>query len=84
MQVTLAASTPDRLAVAPSTSPKPILCSIFEKLKQEHDLAKAAKSDDTEVPEELWDQAVCKGPPSSDKKVALTTLSGYVLSRYQR
>ena len=82
--VPLEASTPDRFAAAPSTSPEPIVSSIFEKLKQEHDLAKAVKSDNAEVPVELWDQAVCKGPPSSDKKVALTTLSGYVLSRYQR
>jgi hypothetical protein len=82
--VPLEASTPDRFAAAPSTSPEPIVSSIFEKLKQEHDLAKAVKSDNAEVPVELWDQAVCKGPPSSDKKAALTTLRAYILSRYQR
>jgi hypothetical protein len=39
-------------------------------------MAKAVESDNAEVPVELWDQAVCKGPPSSDEKAALTTLGG--------
>ncbi len=81
--VPLNANMSNRLTTAPSTSPEPIVCSIFEKLKQEHDLAKAAKLDNAEVPVELWDQAICKGPPSSDKKAALTTLMGYLLGRYQ-
>ena len=37
---------------------------LFAKLKQEHNLAKAVKSDDAEVPQELWNQAVCRAPPS--------------------
>ncbi len=35
--VPLEASTPNRFAAVPSTSQEPIMCSIFEKLKQEHD-----------------------------------------------
>jgi hypothetical protein len=47
---------------------------LFAKLKQEHDLAKAVKSDNAEVPRDLWDQAVCRAPPSVIKKKALTTI----------
>ncbi len=57
---------------------------LFTKLKQEHDLAKAVKSDDAEVNVELWDQAVCKGPPSDAERKALATIHGYMLRRYQR
>ena len=47
---------------------------LFAKLKQEHDLAKAVKSDDAEVPLDLWDQAVCISPPSEVEKKALTVM----------
>jgi hypothetical protein len=62
--------------------PSPL--ALFAKLKQEHDLAKAVKSDDAEVHIDLWDQAVCKGPPSDAEKMALTTIRGYMLRRYQQ
>ncbi len=42
---------------------------LFAKLKQEHDLAKAVKLDDAEVPVDLWDQAVCRAPPSEVEKL---------------
>jgi hypothetical protein len=42
---------------------------FFAKLKQEHDLAKAVKSDNAEVPVDLWDQAVCRAPPSEVEKL---------------
>jgi len=47
---------------------------LFAKLKQEHHLAKAVKLDDVEVPLDLWDQAVCRAPPSEVEKKALTTI----------
>jgi hypothetical protein len=53
---------------------------IFEKLKQERDLAKVVKSDDAEVPVDLWDKAVWKGGGSDDeKKVVLSTIRWYIL-----
>jgi len=48
------------------------------------DLAKAVKSDDAEVPVDLWDQAVCRAPPSEVEKKALTSLRDFVLLRYRR
>jgi hypothetical protein len=53
---------------------------LFAKLKQEHNLAKAVKSDDAEVPRELWDQAMCRAPPSEVETKALTTLRGFMLA----
>ena len=55
---------------------------LFAKLKQEHNLAKAVKLDDAEVPQELWNQAVCRAPPSEVKTKALTTIRGFMLVRY--
>ena len=57
---------------------------LFAKLKQEHDLAKAVKSDDAKVPQDLWDQAVCRAPPSEVEKKALTNIRGCELVQYQR
>jgi hypothetical protein len=37
---------------------------IFNKLKEEHDLAKAVKNDDAACPVYLWDEAVWAGTPS--------------------
>ncbi len=47
---------------------------LFAELKEENNLAKAVKSDDVEIPRDLWDQAVCRAPPSEIKKKALTTI----------
>ena len=57
---------------------------LFAKLKQEHDLAKAVKLDDAEVPVDLWDLAVCRGPPSEVEKKALTVLRDFMLLRYRQ
>ncbi len=38
--------------------------ALFEKLKKEHDLAKAIKNNDAEVPIHLWDDTVWAGAPS--------------------
>jgi hypothetical protein len=61
--------------------PSPL--ALFAKLKQEHNLAKAIKSDNTEVHVDLWDLAVCKGSPLDDKRKALATICRYMLRRYQ-
>jgi hypothetical protein len=47
---------------------------MFEKLKKEHDLAKAVKADDAKVPVYLWDEAVCREKPLERKAKALTIL----------
>ena len=57
---------------------------ILAQLKQEHNLAKAVKPDDLEVPVGLWDAAVCKRDPAPIKKKALTTLQGFMLCLNQR
>ena len=67
-----------------STTPNSSDPELFSKLKQEHDLAKAVKSDDAEVPVDLWDQAVCRAPPSEVKKNALNVLRDFMLLRYRR
>ena len=53
---------------------------LFAKLKQEHDLAKAVKSDNAEVPVDLWDQAVCRAPPLEVEKKALTVVRDFMLA----
>ena len=58
-----------------STTPSSSDPELFAKLKQEHGLAKAVKSDDAVAPVDLWDQAVCRGPPSEVKKNALTVFA---------
>jgi len=73
-------SEPSHESITPSSSER----ELFAKLKQEHDLAKAVKSDDAEVPVDLWDQAVCRAPPSEVEKKALTSLRDFVLLRYRR
>ena len=62
----------------------PLERELFAKLKQEHDLAKAVKSDDAEVPVDLWDQAVCISPPSEVEKKALTVMRDFMLAQYRR
>jgi hypothetical protein len=37
--------------------------TLFEKLKKEHNLAKAIKNDDAKVPVHLWDDAAWAGAP---------------------
>ena len=58
--------------------------SLFVKLKEEHDIAKAVKDDDAEVPVELWNQAVCRGVASERECMALDTLRAFTLRVYRR
>jgi len=58
--------------------------AVLDKVKFEHDLAKAVKADDAEVPIHLWDEKVCRGFPSARKSAALTILRTFCLQIYQR
>jgi len=53
-------------------------------IKKAHDLAKAVKSDDAEVPKHLWDAAVCRGPPSPNQARALAVLRAFMLRIYRK
>ena len=57
---------------------------LFKAIKKAHDLAKAVKSDDAEVPKHLWDVAVCRGPPSLEQAKALSTLRVFMLRIYRK
>ncbi len=48
---------------------KPIDADLMrlKRLKQEHDLAKAVKSDNVEVPIHIWDNAICGGTPTAQE-----------------
>jgi hypothetical protein len=64
--------------------------ALFERLKKEHDLAKALKNDDAEVPVHLWDAAVWakapnwmheqEGNPTDPPVVFKQTMTGFVNS----
>jgi len=41
---------------------------LLSAIKKAHDLAKAVKSDNAEVPKHLWDAAVCCGPPRTKQE----------------
>ncbi len=45
------------------TSPPEVHEMLLDKVKKEHDLAKAVKADDAQVPVYLWDKAVCRKEP---------------------
>jgi len=74
-------SLPERdLFAKPTDTPSLPERDLVAKLKQEHDLTKAVKSDDAEVPVDLWDQAVCRAPPSEVEKKALTVVRDFMLA----
>ena len=58
--------------------------AVLDKVKFEHDLAKAVKADDAEVPVHLWDEKVCRGLPSAKESAALTNHRTFCLRIYQR
>ncbi len=53
-------------------------------MKREHDLAKAVKSDDAEVPVHIWNNAICRGPPSEKERHAIKALQSFFLKIYRR
>ena len=56
--------------------------NLFIKLKKEHNLAWAVKSDDAEVDIHSWDCRVCRGEPTGEKVRALNKLRKFGLRRY--
>jgi hypothetical protein len=58
--------------------------SLAATLKREHDIAKAVKSDDAEVPVEIWNRAVCRGEVSDQQARALDILRVFMLRVYRR
>jgi hypothetical protein len=58
--------------------------TILDKVRAEHDMAKAIKANDTQVPVYLWNKAMC-GRESTDKESkALSTLRYFLLRVYRR
>ena len=57
---------------------------MLNQLRRDHGDAKAVKSDDAEVPEHIWNEAVCHGTPSEDELRALSTLRKFCLQWYRR
>ena len=53
-------------------------------IKEEHDLAKAVKSDDAPVPMHVWDRKVFHGPPTPLQAKALTVAREGLLRHYRR
>ena len=56
----------------------------MNQLRRDHGDAKAVKSDDAEVPEYIWNEAVCNGPPSTEELGALAVLRKFCLQWYRR
>ena len=57
---------------------------LLRAIKKAHNLAKAVKSDDAEVPKHLWDAAVCRGPSSPNQARALAVLRVFMLRIYRK
>ena len=56
--------------------------NIFVKLKKEHNIAKAVKSDDAQVFVRSWDYRVCRGEPTGEQVKALGKLRELEFQRY--
>jgi hypothetical protein len=58
--------------------------ALFDKLKEEHDIAKAVKSDNAKVPVHLWDEGVVGWEPTEQEKEALTMMRLFCLHVYRK
>jgi hypothetical protein len=56
--------------------------TLFDKLKREHNLAKAVKENNANLPIYLWDSAVCQGEPTNEQMRALSSLRFLFLTAY--
>ena len=56
----------------------------LEKVKQEHRLAKAVKSDDVELPVHFWDKEICREVASEEVTKALATFREFFMCIYRR
>jgi hypothetical protein len=65
---------------------KPIDANLLrlERLKREHNLAKAVKSDDAEVPIYIWDNAICGGMPTAQETQVIGWVCCRILTRNRR
>jgi hypothetical protein len=77
---TLAASHMEKVAEEVESVPK----SRLNRIKREHDLAKAVKSNNAEVPAHIWDEAICKAEPPQELQRALEVLHAFMLQVYRR
>jgi hypothetical protein len=57
---------------------------LLERLKQKHDLAKAIKSDDAEVPVHIWDNAICDGEATALERKVIAWFQEKIQKKYQR
>jgi len=57
---------------------------IIRKVQQQHELAKAVKVDDADVPVHIWDAAVFKRRPSEEEQQALNIIRDGVMRFYRR
>ncbi len=58
--------------------------TILDKVRVEHDMAKAIKANDAQIPVYLWDEAVCGREPRYMESKALSTLQYFLLRVYWR
>jgi hypothetical protein len=67
-------------------SHKPIDADLLrlKQLKWEHDLAKAVKSDNAEVPVHIWDNAICDGEVTAMERKVITLFRERILKKYLR
>jgi len=56
----------------------------LDNIKKEHNLAKAVKSDDAEVPVHLWNEKVFFGPPTPDQSGTAPFLHSRLIRHYRR
>ena len=56
----------------------------LDQVKLQHDLAKAVKSDDAEVPVHLWNAKICRGPVSAEQAKSLDVLRSFLLRIYRK
>jgi hypothetical protein len=78
---TIQATTIPRLA---SQSTEEQALALFDKLKEEHDIAKAVKSGNAKVPIHLWDEGVAGREQTEREKEALTTMQLFWLCVYRK
>ncbi len=57
---------------------------LLNKLKEEHDMAKAVKSDDARVPVHLWGERVVGRELTEEEKEALHTIKLFCLREYRK
>ena len=63
---------------------EPVHKARLDRIKREHDLAKAVKSDDAEVPVHIWYEAICGVEPSQECCRALAVLRAFMVQVYRR